>query len=69
MKRTKIIRKIKWANVAKLIGGTIFGYLFLKDWFTVLFKGACFTWFGLFTNFIFLGISYLLFNDIFEFDK
>jgi hypothetical protein len=58
MKKTKL----NWKNILLALIGTTFGVLFLTDWVIVLFKGAMFTWFGIATNMIYLGIACSIYN-------
>lgn len=49
-------RKIKWGNVLSLVGLLVTGGIIIKDLYLVTFNGACFTWFGICTGLIILGV-------------
>ena len=57
MKKKNILKRIRWGNVIRLVVGLIFTFFILKDLYLLLFKGGCFTWFGLGTHFMFWGVA------------
>lgn len=59
-------RKIKWGNVLSLVGLLATGGIVIKDLYLVAFKGACFTWFGIYTGLIIIGVFTMCLEHIEE---
>ena len=52
-----MMTKLNYKNIFLFIIMLISAILFIKDWVIILVKGASFTWLGLITNIIFLGVA------------
>lgn len=61
----RVDKKLLLRFLLDVVIGLAFSYLILKDFYLLVFKGGCFSWFGLATNIMYWFIVGFIYEDLF----